>query len=293
DAIILSRITNDERALRRIVKKFNTFAALAFPSSSFLPSSSIVPISVDDARDAFLVELASFNLQLKKAAMVCEAETRQVEEYQRERQRIEEERVALRRHIEQLKTSLEDAQVERRQKIEYDVFAEKINSLPSRAELEATIQHLENDMTAIRTDYDVQKRALNEQRSAFKSVVANLGLLQLTGRVPVEASRSGTPVAGAGDQDVPPSSPLPPLDDEREEGEEGESSDDAPLSATLNPHVPSPTPTRPEADDDIEMGELTEPRPSPRDGRGKKRAEDLEEGEASDVSSDLTDLPEE
>ena len=44
--------------------------------------------SVEDAREAFLVELASFHLSLKKSLMVCEAEARQVEEYQRERERI-------------------------------------------------------------------------------------------------------------------------------------------------------------------------------------------------------------
>lgn len=44
--------------------------------------------SVDDAREAFLVELASFHLSLKKSLMVCEAEARQVEEYQKEKERI-------------------------------------------------------------------------------------------------------------------------------------------------------------------------------------------------------------
>ena len=43
---------------------------------------------MDDAREAFLVELASFHLSLKKSLMVCEAEARQVEEYQREKERI-------------------------------------------------------------------------------------------------------------------------------------------------------------------------------------------------------------
>jgi THO complex subunit 7 len=185
-------------------------------------------------------------------------------------------------------------------------------------------------MSAIRMEYDHQKRSLNEQRQAFKSVVTNLGMLQLTGRTPLDTSRSGTPAGAAagGDQDVPISSPLPPLDDEHEEGEEGESSDDAPLSAVVNPRTrsfkatrqpsapvlsvpavrglrgtravasapvstaPSPAPSRPEVEDDIEMGELTEPKHSPRDLRAKKPAEELEEGEASDVSSMLSDLPE-
>lgn len=41
-----------------------------------------------DAREAFLVELESFRLALSKSAMICEAEARQVEEYEKERQRI-------------------------------------------------------------------------------------------------------------------------------------------------------------------------------------------------------------
>jgi hypothetical protein len=48
----------------------------------------------------------------------------------------EDEHGSLKGQIEQLKTSLEHAQVERKRKIEYDSFAEKINTLPSRTELE-------------------------------------------------------------------------------------------------------------------------------------------------------------
>lgn len=157
DTIIHSRITNDERALRRVVKKFTNYTTVAYsPVDS--SGSDQWSSAVDDARDAFLLELSSFSLQLKKAVMVCEAEARQVEEYYRERQRIgewaipfppsncstqgvfifcaEDEHGSLKGQIEQLKTSLEHAQVERKRKIEYDSFAEKINTLPSRAELE-------------------------------------------------------------------------------------------------------------------------------------------------------------
>ena len=49
---------------------------------------------------------------------------------------IEDERGSLKGQIEQLKTFLEHAQVERKRKIEYDSFAEKINTLPCRTELE-------------------------------------------------------------------------------------------------------------------------------------------------------------
>lgn len=42
----------------------------------------------------------------------------------------------LRGQIEQLKTSLEEAQITRKRKMEYDLIAEKVNTLPSREELE-------------------------------------------------------------------------------------------------------------------------------------------------------------
>lgn len=86
DNIIHTRITNDEKALRRVTKKFHNYTSVAY--NPVVPSSVIA--SLDDARDAFLVELASFHLSLKKSLMVCEAEARQVEEYQRERERIGE-----------------------------------------------------------------------------------------------------------------------------------------------------------------------------------------------------------
>jgi len=88
DAIIHSRITNDERALRRVVKKFSNYTVAYSQADPPGPDQS--SSAVEDAREAFLLELSSFSLQLKKAVMVCEAEARQVEEYYREKQRIGE-----------------------------------------------------------------------------------------------------------------------------------------------------------------------------------------------------------
>ncbi|EEB92152.1 hypothetical protein MPER_09383 [Moniliophthora perniciosa FA553] len=139
DQIVHARITNDERPLRRVIKKFHQYTSVAYepivPQLGAPPEGYDKP-QIDNAREAFLLELASFQLLLKKSAMICEAEARQVEEYQREKQRIDDEHGTLRGQIEQLKTSLEHAQILRRRKIEYDVVTEKVNSLPSRDELE-------------------------------------------------------------------------------------------------------------------------------------------------------------
>jgi hypothetical protein len=48
----------------------------------------------------------------------------------------EDDHGKLRGQIEQLKTALEHAQTIRRRKIEYDAVTEKVNTLPSREELE-------------------------------------------------------------------------------------------------------------------------------------------------------------
>lgn len=44
--------------------------------------------SVQDAKEGFLVELTTFQLLMKKSAMICEAEARQVEEYQKEKEHL-------------------------------------------------------------------------------------------------------------------------------------------------------------------------------------------------------------
>ena len=62
---------------------------------------------------------------------------------------LEDEHGKLRGQIEQLKTSLEHAQMERRRKIEYDTVTEKVNTLPSREELEkyASFINVEDNST--------------------------------------------------------------------------------------------------------------------------------------------------
>ena len=86
DAIIHSRITNDEKVLKKVVKRFHTYASVAYPLHP--PEIPSEPEAIEEAGEFFRVELESFHLTLKKAVLVCEAERRQVEQYEREKQRI-------------------------------------------------------------------------------------------------------------------------------------------------------------------------------------------------------------
>ncbi|GLB33959.1 putative tho complex subunit 7 [Lyophyllum shimeji] len=291
DSVILARIVNDERWLKRVLKKFHNYASVANAPlvPAVIPPASAAETSLEDAREAFLLELATFQLSLKKSAMICEAEARQVEEYERERQRIENEHGILRGQIEQLKAALEEAQMVRRRKIEYDLVAEKVNTLPSREELERSIQALENDMAAIRAEQEHQSRTLYDQKSSLDTIIKQLDYLRFMGKdtdaVSAAASPSATPAPEQEAADVPEevveTAPTP-MDVAHTEGKEEGEEDNAPPES-----APS---TAPEAvEDDIEMGEVEE---DPKNGKPKKKLrEDLEEGEASDTSSALSEPP--
>ncbi|KAK0453466.1 Tho complex subunit 7-domain-containing protein [Armillaria borealis] len=268
DQIILARITNDERYLRRVIKKFHNYASVAQGSTAE---------SRQDAKEAFIVELSTFRLALKKSAMVCEAEARQVEEYQLEKLRIDDEHGKLRGQIEQLKTSLEHAQMLRRRKMEYDFVTEKINTLPSREELNQMIQALENDMMAIRSEHDTQNRTIQSQKTSLDTIISDLGALRSLGKdtADIPASLLASPrltptLDGSGVEDTAETHIITPTvkteDGEKEEGEADKA-----------------------ASQDIEMGEVEEEDKNTKNK--KKTREDMEEGEATDASSELSDPP--
>ncbi|KAI0776140.1 Tho complex subunit 7-domain-containing protein [Trametes elegans] len=325
DAIIHTRITNDEKALRRVTRKFHTYASVAYPE--LVPPTPSTSSSVDDARDAFLLELASFQLSLRKSFMVCEAEARQVEEYQRERERTANERSRLKEQIEELKATLEQAQLERKQKIEYDVIAEKVNTLPSRDELEQSIRGLENDMATIRAEHENQNRTLHAQKDALDTVIRDINVLRLMGKDAAEESTAPTPAPETQPGEDVEMDGTPSVRTREETGElredamfraasnaakaaeEVHESDEdiplakavlnagarsfVPLSRTNTPAIPPSrsTPSVPQKsleEDDIEMGEIGE---EPTRARRKPRMEELEEGEASDESSELSEPP--
>ncbi|KAF5363730.1 hypothetical protein D9756_000744 [Leucocoprinus leucothites] len=297
DNIVLARITNDERPLKRVIKKFHSYVnAAANPTPASKPADDPVQQmeSIDDAKEAFLVELASLQLLLKKSVMTCEAETRQVENYQMERYKIEQEHESLEIQIKELKVALEHAQILRRRKMEYDVVAEKIHTLPSREELEQEIASLENDMAAIHSENETQEKMIQGHKSALDSIVAELASLRFLGRdkdtMSEAPSGRATPVleVAAGlltdahtDASTRANSDMP-TPSAREDAEEEKTSDE-PESQKITDSNP---------DDDIEMGELEED-PKEKEAAVKKKplAEELEEGETFDGSSELSEPP--
>lgn len=84
DAVIHVRINNDDRNLRRLLKKFYLYTSAASSLRKKADTSQVA----EEARDAFLLDLATLSVQSRKNVLVCEAELRQIEEYERETSQI-------------------------------------------------------------------------------------------------------------------------------------------------------------------------------------------------------------
>ncbi|CAK5275489.1 unnamed protein product [Mycena citricolor] len=276
DRIVNARIMNDDKPIKRVIKKFHNYTQISHPppfpiitvaSPGSAATQSATPL--EDAREAFLLELTSFELMLRKSVMICEAEARQVDEYERETRRINDEHGTLRGQIEQLKTALEQEQLMRKRKMEYEFVAEKVNTLPSREELELSIKSLENDMATIRDEHERQNRAIHTQKAALDAIVTDLNALRSLG--PESAAMNEIPPEDAEVPDVEPAKME--------------------ISTSMDVEEAGSEPVEPKGDD-IEMGEVEEPPEIKAHHRSKQRLEEREEGEASDPeSSDLSEPP--
>jgi THO complex subunit 7 len=182
-------------------------------------------------------------------------------------------------------------------------------------------------MATIRSEQDAQDRALQAQKAALHSVVSDMGALRLIGKdadalevdtlLEQEATAGSTLEAGeereegetdGGSQTPAAASPLNPdakafvsvpgkpnaqtraqqrlgvgLGIGRPASAAGS---DAPPKQASSPLPLSSLPTKPTGGD-IEMGEVAEVKAK----RRKPREEELEEGEATDASSELSDPP--
>lgn len=179
-------------------------------------------------------------------------------------------------------------------------------------------------MAAILSEHETQERIIRGQKSALDNIVLDLSSLRLMGKdkgtVSRLASRMPTPATDSVDADEDVQG-TPPVDNDKHvegvesgevaEKEDGEDVDslDVPLSLKPNAsikdaasHSGTPLSSQREThsrkdltslnqaeDDDIEMGEVAE---DPKQIKTKKKIrEELEEGEASDSSSALSDPP--
>ncbi|KAG9104278.1 hypothetical protein FRC06_004028 [Ceratobasidium sp. 370] len=305
EAIIHARVHTDDKAIRRLMKRLQSYLALNFAYISYQndtdPSlATLVGLTeVDNARDEFLVELASFRLSIQKATLVLGAEARQVQQYNSEIESITREHDATRLDLDNLRLTLEQEQTFRKRKQEYDVVAEKVNEFPSRAELTADITALEDELSTIRAAREDHNENLAARRAVLDTLVNQIQALRLMGKqqdsaesaTSASASASVPPDSAASHALNPAARPFVPL----------RSAGNTPTPGPGTPLPLSSVTNKTEGDDDIEMGEVPEEAEAGevedvdkwgKRSRSKSRKpdEEMEEGEASDASSELTAL---
>ena len=193
-----------------------------------------------------------------------------------------------------------------------------------------SITAIENDIAAINAEHDNQNRVLQAQQAALKVVISSIQDLRMMGKQDADAPETSRPTSPIPevqegedvDVDMEPRTRAETgeISDEKEEGESSnEIQESGSQSKSLNPgarpFVPHSSSSRlstpllrstagtpfpasesaaksePEEgeDNDIEMGELAE-EPEKKPSK-KPRDEELEEGEASDLSSELSEPP--
>jgi len=141
-------------------------------------------------------------------------------------------------------------------------------------------------MAAICAEHETQNRTIKGHKSALDGIIADLSSLRFMGKeretTLIPESRPETPYLDTLDVASAAESSLTSINSvSSEEGEEGE--DD---KIVLDPD--QVTNGHAAKEDDIEMGEVEE---EPKDKNKKKSREELEEGEATDASSELSEPP--
>ena len=143
-------------------------------------------------------------------------------------------------------------------------------------------------MAAIRTEHETQNRTIKGQKSALDVIIADLSSLRFMGKeretTLIPESRPETPYMDTFEVASAAESSLTSINSgSSEEGEEGGEGGDKIIldSDQLTNELTA-------EENDIEMGEVEE---EPKDKNKKKSREDLEEGEATDASSELSEPP--
>ncbi|CAE7061761.1 unnamed protein product [Rhizoctonia solani] len=297
DATLHARVhnANNDKAVSKLMKRLQTYLARNFAYISYQnnPDPSLATLvtleEVENTRDELLVELASFRLSMRKNTLVIDAEGRQAQQYKDEIESIAREHEATKLDIENLRLTLEQEQTFRKRKQEYDLVAEKINDFPSRTELTADIAALEDELSTIRAAREDHNENLALRRTILDTLVQQINSLRQMGKPHDGAEPASGPTEHSGQPLNPTARAFVP----------GRSIAGTPTPAPGTPLAHVPAATKPDGDDDIEMGEVAEEAEAGEveDGdkwtktksKSRRPDDEMEEGEASDGTNESID----
>ncbi|KAF9086662.1 THO complex subunit 7 [Mortierella sp. AD031] len=156
DNIIRTRLSVNERPLRRLTTRFQKWSGLLTTGTQQ---------DIENGLQTLLLEISQFELGLSKSTLVQEMAAREHHHYDQEQRDIEENIITSQAELEHLARELDAAKQERANKIQYDQLATQVLEFPSRessqqsiAQLEAEIQELENEAIQQRQLMDLRKK---------------------------------------------------------------------------------------------------------------------------------------
>ncbi|KAJ3292853.1 THO complex subunit 7 [Borealophlyctis nickersoniae] len=168
----------------------------------------------------FLVDLSHLETGLVKHQSIHEMNQRELQHYEIESRKIEEEIEQARNDIESLKGALEIAQIQRQNKLEYDDVARHINRLPSRAASEKNAESLGAEIQALREELRSLDSEYHLRRKQLLTIVTAVHEMQDSIAERRDAAEAAK-VASAGNisqllNSTPPSLPMQPTEEEEE-----------------------------------------------------------------------------
>lgn len=179
DTIIKHRLltrtttTRGEPPLKKLQKKFTSF---------FLEIDKDADNYVDCERlsRAFLQELTTFELPLRKSKAVIGANIREQENFNELKDEINGQILQVETDIEDLKKQLEESKIERQHKEECEAIRRLISLQPPRSATQKIISDLEKEIAALEAENTAASRTLELRKKQFALLLHVVDELQNT-----------------------------------------------------------------------------------------------------------------
>ncbi|KAF9117693.1 THO complex subunit 7 [Mortierella sp. 14UC] len=158
DNIIRTRLSVNERPLRRLTQRFQKWTGVLVAGSRE---------DIENSFQGLLMEISQFELGLSKSTLVAEMAERERQHYHEERHQIEDNIALSHEELETLARDLEEAKQERANKIEYDQLAAQVLQFPSRESSQQSIAQLNTEILDLESEAVLQSQLMDLRKKQF------------------------------------------------------------------------------------------------------------------------------
>ncbi|KAF9903241.1 THO complex subunit 7 [Linnemannia zychae] len=158
DNIIRTRLSVNERPLRRLTQRFQKWTGVLVAGSRE---------EIENGFQGLLMEISQFELGLSKSTLVAEMAERERQHYNEERHQIEDSIALSHEELETLARDLEEAKQERSNKIEYDQLAAQVLQFPSRESSQQSIAQLNAEILELENEALLQSQLMDLRKKQF------------------------------------------------------------------------------------------------------------------------------